>query len=156
MKALAMLLEPGNGCAGPVAHALTRALEPVADDLRLVNVVDFVAYIHDQKLANLQDVVNSSAELYFKPGTLAFGWSAEVDLDWGSPPVVAFDIEFRHRSVWLVFKLILRDKQLEVTIKHVSLACSAAGGRRHLELILEAIADARCNPLNEQPVANHS
>src|SRR3984893_16917477 len=98
-------------CDGQVelpANALGTAFEPVAAELRLVDVADFVAYIHAEKFANIQDIVNSSVELFFKPGTLSFGWSAEFELDWNSLPVISLGMEFQHRSVWLVFKLILR------------------------------------------------
>src|ERR1700738_5415083 len=95
-------------------NALGTAFEPVAAELRLVDVADFIAYIHAEKFANIQDIVNSSVELFFKPGTLSFGWGAEFELDWNSLPVITLDMEFRHRSVWLVFKLVLRALQTKV------------------------------------------
>jgi len=49
------------------ANALGAAFEPVAE-LRLVDVADFLAYIHAEKFANIQDIVNSSVELFFKTG----------------------------------------------------------------------------------------
>jgi hypothetical protein len=52
-----------------LANALRAALEPVAAELRLVDAGDFIAYIHDEKFANIQDIVNSSVELFFKRGT---------------------------------------------------------------------------------------
>ena len=74
------------------ANALGTAFEPVAAELRLVDVGDFIAYIHAEKFANIQDIVNSSVELFFKPGTLSFGWSAEFALDWNSLPVITLDM----------------------------------------------------------------
>jgi hypothetical protein len=93
--------------------------------------------------------VNSSVELFFKPGTLSFGWGAEVNVDWESAPVVALDMEFRHRSVWLVFKLILRALQTEVAIEHITLA-KTGGPKPEVELLIETIADARRGPCNNQ------
>ncbi len=125
------------------ANALGTAFEPVAAELRLVDVADFIAYIHAEKFANIQDIVNSSVELFFKPGTLSFGWDAEFKLDWNSLPVITLDMEFRHRSVWLVFKLILRALQTNVTVEHLSLAKTSGDPRQDMAALIETIADAR-------------
>jgi hypothetical protein len=125
------------------AIALGTAFEPVAAELRLVDVVDFIAYIRDQKFANIQDIVNSSVELFFKPGTLSFGWAAEFELDWNSLPVITLDMEFRHRSVWLVFKLNLRALQTNVTVEYLSLGKTSGDPRQDMAALVETIADAR-------------
>ena len=125
------------------ANALGTAFEPVAAELRLVDVADFVAYIHAEKFANIQDIVNSSVELFFKPGTLSFGWDAEFELDWNSVPVITLDMEFRHRSVWLVFKLILRALQTNVAVEHLSVGKTSGDPRQEMAALIAAIADAR-------------
>jgi hypothetical protein len=152
LKAFAMLQDPCHDCAGQAARALARAMAPVAAELRLINAADLVAYIHEERFANIQDLVNSSAELFFKPGTVSFGWSADVEVDWNSAPVVALGMEFRHRCVWLVFKLVLRALQAEVTIVHASLARTAGGAKQDLELLLETIDDAQHCSGNGQTV----
>jgi hypothetical protein len=154
MKAFDMLLDPCTSRQGPLVRALTRAVEPFAAELRLVDAKDFVAYIHEDKLANIQDIVNSSAELFFKPGTLSFGWGADVEIDWNSAPTVALDMELRHRSVWLVFKLILRALQTEVIVEHVTLRKPAGSSSQDLELLLETINDARLG-LDGQQIIPH-
>lgn len=143
MNVPAMPIEPDDKHFAPLAQALATALAPVVDDLRLVKVVDFIVYIHDEKLANIQDIVNSSAELYFKAGALAFGWNAGVELDWDTVPVIAFDIEFRHHSVWLVFTLLLHAEEFEVRLKHVSISGCVGDRQANTKLILDAIDDAR-------------
>src|SRR3974390_3360022 len=79
-----------------LTKALGAAFDPVAAELRLADAGDFIAFIHDEKFANIQDIVNSSVELYFKPGTVSFGWGAEYELDWVSSPVITLDMELRH------------------------------------------------------------
>src|ERR1700704_3709400 len=138
-----MLLGQCDGQVELPAEALGTAFEPVANELRLVDVADFVAYIHAEKFANIQDIVNSSVELFFKPGTLSFGWGAEFELDWNSVPVITLDMEFRHRSVWLVFKLVLRALQTNVTVEHLSLGKTSGDLRRDMAALIAAIADAR-------------
>ena len=138
-----MLLGQCDGQVELPAEALGTAFEPVANELRLVDVADFVAYIHAEKFANIQDIVNSSVELFFKPGTLSFGWDAKFELDWNSLPVITLDMEFRHRSVWLVFKLILRALQTNVTVEHLSLGKTSGDPRQDMAALIETIADAR-------------
>ena len=143
MKVSHMLLGPRDDQVELPANALGTAFEQVAAELRLVDVGDFIAYIHAEKFANIQDIVNSSVELFFKPGTLSFRWDAEFELDGNRLPVITLDMEFRHRSVWLVFKLILRALQTNVTVEHLSLGKTSGDPRQDLAVLIAAIADAR-------------
>jgi hypothetical protein len=129
-----------------LANALGAAFEAVAAELRLVDPGDFIAFIHDEKFANIQDIVNSSVELFFKPGAVSFGWGAEFELDWNSLPVISLDMEFRHGSVWLVFKLILRALQTDVKIKYLSHGGSSGDLRQDAAALIEALKDARLPP----------
>jgi hypothetical protein len=81
-----------------------------------------------------------------KPGTLSFGWGAEVELDWNSLPVITLGMEFRHRSVWLVFKLILRAQQTKVIIEYLSLGKTSGDSRQDMAALIETITDARLSP----------
>lgn len=127
-------------------NALAKAFEPVAAELRLVDVADFIAYIHAEKFANIHDIVNSSVELFFKPGTLSFGWDADFELEWNSLPAITLGMEFRHRSVWLVFKLILRAQQTNVIIEYLSLGKTSGDSRQDMTALIETITDARLSP----------
>src|SRR5450631_2773595 len=129
-----------------LANALGAAFEEVAAELRLVDAGDFIAFIHDEKFANIQDIVNSSVELFFKPGAVSFGWGAEFELDWNSAPVISLDMEFRHGSVWLVFKLILRALQTDVKIDYLSYGRSSGDAGQDMTAFIEALKDARLNP----------
>ena len=112
-----------------LANALRAALEPIAAELRLVDAGDFIAFIHDEKFANIQDIVNSSVELFFKRGALSFGWGAEYELDWNGSPAIILDMEFRRASVWLVFKLVLRAVQTDVKIVYFSSGKSSSDSK---------------------------
>ena len=148
MRADSMLaIYRGDQDAVPVS-ALVRAFEPVAAELRLVDAANYIAYIHQEKFANIHDIVNSSVELLFQPGTLIFGWGAEYELDWNSAPVVKLDMEFRHRSVWLVFKLVLGTTQTNVIVDYLSLGKPNLGSRQSFAPLMAAIADARLYPQN--------
>ncbi|MGA7658047.1 MAG: hypothetical protein WCA96_14900 [Methylocella sp.] len=145
MRASHMVLGQRDEHVEHLANAVSAAFESVAAELRLVEAGDFIAFIHDEKFANIQDVVNSSVELFFKPGTVSFGWGADFELDWNSTPVIRLDMEFRHGSVWLVFKLILRALQTDVKIAYFSPSRSSGDSERDLAALIEALADARRN-----------
>jgi hypothetical protein len=55
-------------------------------------------------------------------------------------------MEFRHRSVWLVFKLILRALQTNVTVEYLSLGKTSGDPRQDMAALIETIADARLSP----------
>ncbi|HEY8008557.1 MAG TPA: hypothetical protein VIE66_17575 [Methylocella sp.] len=129
-----------------LANALRVALEPVAAELRLVDAGDFIAYIHDEKFANIQDIVNSSAELFFKRGAVAFGWGGEYELDWNGSPAITLDMEFRRASLWLVFKLVLRAQQTDVKIVYFSSGVSPNASMGDVAALIEAIAETRLAP----------
>lgn len=123
--------------------ALNEAIDPVGAELRLVEVADFIAYIHAEQFANIQDIVNSSVEPFFKPGTLSFGWAADFELDWTRPPSIFLDMEFHRHEIWIVFKLILRALETRVAITFVSFETSSGNADQDTARFIEVIADAR-------------
>jgi hypothetical protein len=132
-----------------MAKALADGIQDVAAELRLVDVADFVTYIHLEQFANIQDIVNSSIELYFKQGTLIYGWAAEFELDWTNAPAISLNMEFRHRDIWIVFKLTLRAAQTSVNIHCISLGRTSGNYPEDTACLIEAIADARLPPIGK-------
>ncbi len=124
-------------------RALARGLKEVATELRLIDVVDLVAYIRNEQFANVGDLVNSSIELYFKPGTLRYGEAGEVDLQWGSVPSVSFDMSFEHREVSVHFRLLLAAMHAGVDINYITFAGNRRDPNENTERLVAALADAR-------------
>jgi hypothetical protein len=124
-------------------RALAAAAKEFAAELRLTDVVDLITFIRTENHANLNDLVNSSAELYFKPGTLSYGWAANVDVCWARSPTVRLDLEFRHQQVTAFFDLILESRQAGIRLKHIAHEAPAAAPSEHSRRFIEAIADAR-------------
>ncbi|SDR62844.1 hypothetical protein SAMN05519103_08136 [Rhizobiales bacterium GAS113] len=123
--------------------ALAEGVKKVAAELRLVDLVDFITYIRTEQFANIEDIVNSSVELLFKPGTLTFGWGADLRVDWGEPPQIMLDMEFRHMSVTVFFGLALEAHHASVEIRYVSFEDAADDPEVNTRRLAEAIADAR-------------
>lgn len=137
-----MLKEPDAGDAES-EKAFAAAAAELAAELRMTDLVDLITFIRTENHPNLNDLVNSSAELYFKPGTLAYGWAAEVDMPWTGTPTVKIDLEFRNRQVTAFFNLVLEPRRAGVELKGVSFEPQADSPEANLQCVLDAIADAR-------------
>jgi hypothetical protein len=76
------MLRHGNVYTQERERALADGIREVASDLRLIDVADLVAYIRTGQFGNIESLVSSSTELYFKPSTISFGNSGAVRLNW--------------------------------------------------------------------------
>jgi hypothetical protein len=100
--------------------AIGLAMRDVAAELRLVEPVDYINFIGMEQYSNLEDIVNSSSELIFAPGTLTFGWGADVKLAWDRRPEVYLDMEFRADAVTAFFSLGLRGEAEFISIRMIT------------------------------------
>ncbi|SJZ81597.1 hypothetical protein [Consotaella salsifontis] len=98
---------------------LAEALQEIVAELRLVDVVDYIAFLRMGEHGNIGDIVRSSSELHMKPGVLRFADGGEIDLNWGSVPVIALDLEFRHEPVVVHFRLELGAVNAAVDIRYI-------------------------------------
>jgi hypothetical protein len=135
---------------GNLAGALCKHEEMLADvvrslacELRLIEVGDLINYIQNQSFANLQDLVNSSAELYFRSGTLQFGWGANVFTTWANPPAISVDLEFRNLGVTVFFALMLKSDSAAVSIHDICFDVPGQGRPQRTDLLALALNDAR-------------
>jgi hypothetical protein len=126
--------------------ALANGLREVAAELRLIDAVDLVAFIRTEQFGNIRTLVNSSTELFFRPGTLAFGLSGDVELTWGSAPSIALDMEFHHMQVNVYFRLLLHALHAAIEINHISFDGGSSDPDQNTHHLIGAIADARIVP----------
>ncbi|MBX3531291.1 MAG: hypothetical protein KF849_11835 [Rhizobiaceae bacterium] len=96
------------------------AIKEVVSELRMVDVTYYVAFIHLERFANVADIVDSAAELYFQPGTLKLGNGGEVHLDWTGSPKVVLDLELKPSGATVYFTLGMTDKHASVDVNYVS------------------------------------
>lgn len=130
-------------------QALGLGIRELASDLRLVEPADYVDFVRAERFANIANLVASSAELFFKPGTICFGHSGEVDLQWDQPPTVALDMEFRHMRVSAYFRLVLEAQHAAVEITYLAFEGASEEPNENTRRLVEAIADARLMPIPE-------
>jgi hypothetical protein len=139
--------------------ALAEGIKEVASELRLVDAADYVAFIRTEQFANVANLVNSSTELYFKPETLTFGLSGDIDLQWGRPPTVSLDMEFHHMQVNVYFRLLLQALHAGVEIDYITFDQGSADPDENTQRLINAIASARMSPVRpaslvESPAAS--
>jgi len=115
-----MSLKQGDNQTMARTKVLADSVRDVASELRLVDLADFVTFIHREQFANIQDLVNSSIELYFKHGTLTYGAMAAFELEWDAPPAVTLGLEFKHKAVYVAFDLMLKTYEAGVQIRSIS------------------------------------
>ncbi len=138
-----MLLRQRDSQALVRTKALAEGVREVAAELRLVDLADFVTFIHREQFANIQDLVNSSVELFFKHGTLIYGAMAGFDLDWDRPPTVTLGMEFHYQSVTILFDLMLQAQDAGVEIRVITFDDTPARAEDETKMFVEAIAAAR-------------
>jgi hypothetical protein len=122
---------------------LAEAVKHVAAELRLVDVSILARYIAQEQHGNIDDLVASSAELFFKPGTLRYGLRADIDLRWGNSPAVVLDLEFCHGDVTVFFCLTLAAVKAAVDIHAVTIENASDDPAENTERLRRALAEAR-------------
>jgi hypothetical protein len=140
------MLKQGCDYALEREKALADGLRDVASELRLIDAIDLVTFIRAEQFGNIKTLVNSSTELFFKPGTISFGSSGDVDLRWGGSPSVALDMEFHHMCVSVYFRLLLRALHAGIEINHISFEDGSRDPDENTRRLVDAIADARLSP----------
>lgn len=144
------MLKQGKDFSREREKALADGLRDVASELRLVDPADFIAFIRTEQFGNIRNLVNSSTEMFFKPGTITFGLSGEVDLPWGCAPSISLDMEFHHLNVSAYFRLVLQSLYAGVDITYVSFEGGSNDPDKNTERLIEAIADARIKPISRR------
>lgn len=146
------MLKQGNDYAREREKALADGLRDVASELRMVEPADFIAFIKTEQFGNLRTLVNSSTEMFFKPGTICFGLSGEVELEWGSAPSISLDMEFHNEGVSAYFRLVLWSLEAGVEINYLTFKNSSPDPDENTERLVSAIANARLVPASRERV----
>jgi hypothetical protein len=133
-------LDAAPGDLSGFERTLGAALRDFASELRLADAADFAAFIRIGHMPNLQSLVQSSAELYFKPGTLELAEPGELELGWSQPPLVTLPMKFRNGGVRVYFRLRLAAASAAVEVESISAENGAAGAelQERLQRALDA------------------
>ncbi|MEP3047877.1 MAG: hypothetical protein ABJL55_19065 [Roseibium sp.] len=124
-------------------EAIATALVEFIEDLKLVDVLDFAAYIRTDQHGNIEELIRTSAELYFKDGTLRYSMAAEAHLEWDVTPKISLDMEFLNKGAWIYFTVVLAFPDNAVNVSYVEVPEAAGDRQKETELLIEALKDAR-------------
>ncbi|MCG7392039.1 hypothetical protein MHY87_03875 [Microvirga sp. ACRRW] len=97
-------------------------IKDVIADFCLVDAEIIRSYVSKQLHGNMNEIVSSCAELFFKGHTLSYARSAGISTALGHPPCVVLDMEFAHDTVSVDFKLVLGEFSVGVHINRVLLS----------------------------------
>jgi len=122
---------------------VANAIRELVSELRMVELADYVAFIRMERFANLADIVESAAELYFMPGTVRMGNGAEAHLGWSEPPNIVLDLELRPAGANVYFTLRLGDKEASVDVNYVSFDAPLETPEGNTALLEASLSDAR-------------
>ena len=122
---------------------VAESIVDVATELRLADVSDLMLFIRCDQAANIEDLVNSSTELYFKNGTLKYALAAGCSVRWDTSPTVLLDMEFRHAGVSVFFRLVLSQSRAAVEIIDIFFDETGLAEDDKTQRLIEAVADAR-------------
>lgn len=142
--------------SGPTREeVLGAALAPFAEELKLIDPGELICLCLAEKHSNINDVVESAAEMFFQRGTLRYAGAAEVQASWEAPPRIVLDMEFQNAQVVALFRLTLGAGPIEVDICHVLDAAEidrrAAPGAALSHSLSAASLTPRETPVPRQP-----
>ena len=122
---------------------LADALRGTVAELRLIEAADMVAYMRTGRWANIADLVQSSAELFFADGSIAFAYSGDFSVGWSEPISISLDMEFQYADVTTFFSLTLASDETLVEIKKVWFPTMPPDAAAGTLLFAAAVAAAR-------------
>lgn len=97
-------------------------IKDVIADFCLTDADIIRSYVSKQLHGNMNEILSSSAELFFKGDTLSYARVADISTALGHPPCVVLDMEFTHDTVNVYFKLVLGEFSVGVHINRLLLS----------------------------------
>ncbi|MFC6489987.1 hypothetical protein [Nitratireductor sp. GCM10026969] len=122
---------------------VANAIQDVANELRLIELADYVAFIRLESMASIADIVESAAELYFMPGTLRLGHGCEAHVGWTGTPRIALDLELWPKGAKVYFTLSLNPLDAGVEVNYVAFDNPSDDPEANTAFLGEALEDAR-------------
>ncbi len=132
---------------------VANAIRAVANELRLIDVADYIAFIRLESLASVADIVESAAELYFMPGTLRLGHGCDAHVTWSGSPRISLDLELRPQGATVYFPLELSADNAGVEVNYVAFDNPSDDPEVNSRYLAEALQASRI-VRSERPLIN--
>ncbi len=95
-----------------------------------------------ESYGDIADLIASSAELYFQPGTVCLGTGGDYVLEWGGHPKVTLDLELRPAGVTVYLRLSLEDANATIEITYITFDDPSANPEENTDFLEKALASA--------------
>src|SRR5690625_3376677 len=122
---------------------IAKQVARILPELKLVDVSDYICYIHNEHFANICDIIDAATELHFFPHTLRFGNGGCYKLDWDSTPTISLDMEFSNLGVTVYFRLTLSAEIFHVQLDNIIFEKSENDPELNTQQLINAFNDAR-------------
>ncbi|WP_230533121.1 hypothetical protein [Microvirga roseola] len=125
-------------------------IKDVVGDLCLADAEIIMSYVTNQLHGNMDEIVTSSVELYFKDRTLSYARAAGVTFELGVPASIVLNMEFAHGPVSVLFELVLGSRDIGVHINKVLLIEGVPEGQFGAVEFAQILRSARRTPLPDR------
>ena len=125
-------------------------IKDFVQELCLTDASILTDYISRELHGNIEDLVESSAELFFHSGTLRYGYAAETDIVWGELPAIMLEMELVTPAASVFFTLVTNGLHFGTSIERV-LMTSTGNDETDFQLYAQALSQARNTPLPTPP-----
>ncbi|SDQ92413.1 hypothetical protein [Pseudovibrio sp. Tun.PSC04-5.I4] len=122
---------------------IAEAMKPIAAELRLCDLSSLARHILSNEAANLQDLLESSTELYFKPDALTYAGSSSIDLNWNGDVTVCLQMKFSGGGVNVMFHLFLLALNSAVDVRFIAFEQPCEDRQENTKQLETALLDAR-------------
>lgn len=115
-------------------------------DFCLTDKSFLVSNIIDGNHDALNDIVESSSEMFFKPGTLCYAYGSRLAERFNAAPAISMDMRFVRKAVFVSFLLHLEEDFIGVSLVDFRRGSGRCGGDRPgmaLSELSDAFYDAR-------------
>ncbi|MEW5422236.1 hypothetical protein [Amorphus sp. 3PC139-8] len=85
---------------------LAKTIRAFIVEMQLVDAGVLIGYILCEKDRHLEHLIESSSEVWLKPGFLRYGRSASAVCDWGRNPTASIELEICHPELTAYFSLV--------------------------------------------------
>jgi hypothetical protein len=85
-------------------------------DLCLIDKSFLIENVINANHNNINDVIESSSEMFFKPGTLCYAFSSRLTERYNTVPAISLDMRFSHKHVLVPFLLHIEDDFVGVSL----------------------------------------
>lgn len=122
-----------------IERLITQTIRPFVKELRMVDLADYVAFLHFDKHHQVADIVDSAAEQFFAPGFLVYRETGSIEIDWGQPARVVLELAMNAPGITYEFTLELDDEAARVSLGYINRAEVTVQAVSPFELLLRSV-----------------